>query len=131
MRLLSMSVLSFALLTALVASDVDGAQQKKKKKSSSIKGTITAIEPGKDNGPTTLTVSVKGKKGEAAKTVKLSLDKDTKFMKAGNKKQNTPATTSSLSDVQQGQQITALLRSGSDSIADTLTIANKKKKKAT
>lgn len=131
MRAISAGILlSLALLVALLAGSAEGAEKKKKKKSGAVRGSVTTVERGKD-GAGTITLQTKGKKGEAGKSVKIDITKDTKFTKAGKKKQGIPASPSNFEAAEQGQQVRVRLLSGSTSVADDVLIVGKKKKKNT
>jgi len=130
MRLVSLAiVMSLALLLAFL-SDASGGEKKKKKKGNAVKGSITKVERGKEEGTATLTVKLKAKKGQEAKEVKLEIAKDTKIEKgSGKKKDKTPPVASEVSALEQGQQITAQRRKGSETVVDKVLISAKKKKK--
>ena len=61
--------------------------------------------------------------------LKITTDKDTKFEKAANKKAGTPASEIKATDIEKGTQVTVALRSGSETVAERITLSAKKKKK--
>jgi hypothetical protein len=120
------------VLCLFVATD-GSTGEKKKKKAPTLTGIVLSVEPAKDakdEGTITFKTADKKKKGqviEAGKEVRVTVNKETKFEKAGEKKKD-PATPATFADVQKDQTITATLRDNATNVAVKVRIHYPKKK---
>lgn len=127
MQLLRVATVAVVAIILILAADSADAAQKKKKKNKGITGAITAVD--KSNDDVTLTLKAVSKKGGEARTVKITVKKDSKVEKQIGKKKDKQTAAAAVSDLAVGQNVIITTRAGQSDQAEKVVIGGKKKKK--